>query len=924
MVERSRLHSRPTARAGRIACALLLVLAAALAWANAAGATEPIESFETFSSTSVAGGHPDLTTKFTLANPGLPEAARNVAFNAPQGVFGNPNAVGTRCTSSDFALMQCPTNTQIGLITVYAKDEAGPHDILGTAPIYDIEPDGDQTALFGFIVPQLNIPISIPVTVRTASDYGLRFTVTEITQLTPLAGAELTFWGVPAATVHNGQRFAPGKPGVPSGCVGEAGTECITKALLPTVTPSPLVDNPSVCTGQPQQTTLEVQTYQDPEHRSVAYSSYPPTTGCEQMTFKPVLNAEPTTTATDSASGLTIEMNDPQFLGYAVTPSELKAGILTLPPGFTINPDAADGQHACSDAQANFDTEGPSECPDSAKIGTVAIHSIALEGTLNGSIYLGEPLPNDQYRLFLTVDGFGIHAKLIGAFRPDPLTGQVTAYFENLPQVPFDSFQIHLFSSERGLMATPTQCTVYQISADFVPWNASLADVTSTQFFGLTSGPHGSACPGQIRPFGPRLEAGTSNSKAGAFSSFTLKLDREDGDQFLGDVNFKMPPGFVGALKGLTYCPDAAIAAAVQRSGRAEQAEPSCPASSLVGSTNVAAGPGSHPFHAVGKIYLAGPFKGAPVSLIALTPALAGPYDYGVVGVRVGLSVDEHTAQVSAVSETLPKIIGGIPIRMRSIQVNIDKPNFTVNPTNCSKFSVESEAIGDQGSVAKFSSPFHVDNCAALGFKPRMTVTQLGGAAAAKRNHDPAMQFDLYTRGGDANLKSVAVTLPKSFEIDQRHLGNICSRAQLMKEHCKGRQSIGSVEVNTPLLAEPLKGPAYAVSGYGKLPHLAFILEGQVTLVPEALSASVKGGHLRTTVPVIPDAEIGHFRLSLLGGAKGYLINSRDLCAAPDVLTVEYTGQSGRTLTQRVTAKTNCPKAKAKAKQKQPKKGAKS
>jgi hypothetical protein len=916
MVERSRHQPWSYSRVGRLACALLLVFAAVSFCAHEAKATEPIESFETLSTDSLAGGHPDLITKFNLANPGSPEAARNVAFNAPQGVFGNPNAVGTRCSSSDFAFMQCPSNTQIGLITVYAKDEHGPHDVLGTAPLFDIEPDASQTALFGFIVPQLNIPISIPVSVRTAGDYGLRFTVTEITQLTPLAGAELTFWGVPASNLHNGQRFVPGTLGNPAGCVGEAGTECILKGLKPTVTPSPLIDNPSVCTGLPQQTTLEVQTYQDPDRRSVAYGNYPPVTGCEQMTFKPVLNAEPTTTDTDSASGLTIEMSDPQFLGYAVTPSELKAGILTLPPGFTINPDAADGQRACSDAQANFDTEGPAECPDSAKIGTVAIHSIALDGTLTGSIYLGEPQPGDQYRLFLTVDGFGLHAKLIGAFRPDPVTGQVTAYFEDLPQVPFDSFQIHLFSSERGLLATPTQCTVYQINANFVPWNAALADVTSTQSFGLTAGPHGAPCPGQIRPFSPSLEAGTSSSLAGAFSAFTLKLDREDGDQNLGDVNFKMPPGFTGALKGLTYCPASAISVATGKTGRAELADPSCPASSLVGSTNVAAGPGGHPFHAVGKIYLSGPFKGAPLSLIALTPALAGPYDYGVVAVRVALNVDEHTAQVSAVSETLPQIIGGVPIRMRSIQVNVDKPQFTINPTNCSNFSVDSEAIGNQGTVTKFSSPFHVDNCSSLGFKPRMTVTQLGGRSQTGRSHDPAMRFDLYTRPGDANLRSVAVTLPKSFEIDQRHLGNICSKAQLAKERCAGRQPIGTVEVDTPLLAEPLKGPAYAVSGYGKLPHLAFILAGQVTLVPEALSTSVEGGHLRTTVPVIPDAPIGHFRLTLLGGSHGYLTNSRDLCAAPDVSRMEYVGQSGRTLTRKVTARTSCGHRSAKKKKK--------
>ncbi len=514
----------------------------------------------------------------------------------------------------------------------------------------------------------------------------------------------------------------------------------------------------------------------------------------------------------------------------------------------------------------------------------------------------------------MTADGFGIHAKLEGKVVPDPKTGRVRVYFTDLPQVPFDSISLHLFASDRGLMATPTACTLYPVSAQFFPWNSTLADQTSVQFFSQTSGPGGSQCPGTIRPFHPRLVAGSSNATAGAFSNFALQLDREDGDQFLGDLNFKMPPGFTGDLRGIGYCPEAAIVQAAATPGRVEQATPSCPASSQVGTTNVAAGPGNHPFHAVGKMYLAGPFKGAPLSLVAVTPALAGPYDYGTVVVRVALHIDPLTAQVEAVSDTVPSIIGGIPIRMRSIRVNIDRPKFTINPTNCSAFTVESQGIGDQGTVADFSSYFQVVNCARLPFKPHMTITQLGGRSQTPRSQDPSMRFDLRTRPGDANVKSVAVTLPKAFAIDQRHLGNICSRAQLAAEHCAGRQAIGTVSTETPLLDRPLEGPAYAVSGFGKLPHLAFILAGQVTIVPEAESSSVKGGHLKTVVPVVPDAPIGHFRLTLFGAKQGYLVNTRDLCAAPALTTVEYSAQNGKRLTQRVAAKTACPKGSPRAK----------
>ena len=503
-------------------------------------------------------------------------------------------------------------------------------------------------------------------------------------------------------------------------------------------------------------------------------------------------------------------------------------------------------------------------------------------------------------------DGFGIHAKLVAEVHPDPKTGQVTMVVEDIPQVPFQEFDLHLFASDRGLIATPTQCRVYSTDSLFVPWNRSLSPQHSAPFVNITEGPNSRPCPGQVRPFNPRLVAGTSNALAGKFSSFILKLDRDDGDQFLRDVNFRMPPGFTGRLRGVTYCPEASILAAAEKSGKTEIAAPSCPAASQVGTTNVAAGPGGHPFHAVGKMYLAGPFKGAPLSVVAVTPALAGPYDYGVVVVRVALHVDPKTAQVSAVSDSIPQIIGGVPIRMRSIQVNIDKSNFTINPTNCNPFTVDSQGIGDQGTVTDFSSYFQVVNCETLPFKPSMTVKQLGGKKVTSRSRNPGLQFDLRTRHGDANIKSVAVTLPKAFAIDQRHLGNICSKAQLAAERCAGRQTIGTVTTTTPLLDAPLTGPAYAVSGFGKLPHVVFILDGQVTIMPEAESASVKGGHLRTVVPVVPDAPIGHFRLKLTGGKKGYLVNTRNLCATGSRTTVEYTAQNGKKLTQKVSTKTAC------------------
>jgi hypothetical protein len=884
---------------------------------TSAVASEGITSFTTTMSTSQVGAHPDLETSFELEAPGVPEAAQNVIFNAPTGVFGNPRAV-TQCVPADFALDRCPSNSQVGLIDLHAAYKGNLHYLLGTAPLFMMVPQEGETARFSFIVPVLDIPISIPIQVRTTTDYGLRFTVKDITQLTPLASATLTFWGFPAEESHTADRFPKGEPGHPTGCPGEEGTGCNAAPTRSSDPNEPLIDNPTVCTGAPLTSTLEVVTYADPGHHPPVQATYPPIEECEKDVFKPVLEAAPTTGATDSASGLNLDLRSPQFLTKASAPSELKAATVTLPEGFTINPDAADGQTACTEVEANFESDEPAECPDTSKIGTFSIGTPALPERLEGAVYLGEPKPGDQYRLFETASGFGMNIKFIGSVKPDPATGQVTAEFLNLPQAPFEDFQLHLFAGERSLMATPTACTIYTVNSEFYPWNDILAEQPSSQVFGLTSGPHGSECPGQVRPFNPSLEAGTSNATAGAFSNFALKINREDGDQSLAHLNFTMPPGLTANLHGLTYCSDAAVVQAANTLGRVEQASPSCPASSEIGTSNVAAGPGTHPFHATGHLYFAGPFQGAPLSLVVVTPALAGPYDYGTVVVRVALHIDPLDAHVIADSETVPEIIGGIPLRIRSIQVNINRPNFMINPTNCSEFQTVSEGIGDQGTAVAFSSPFIAVNCSTLPFTPKMSITQLGGHRATQRSKDPSLAVELNTRAGDANVKSLSVTLPKAFEIDQRHLGNICDRSELASDQCAGRQAIGEATTNTPLLENPLRGPVYAVSGFGILPHLAFILGGQVMLTPEAESSSVQNGRLKTVVPVIPDAPIGNFRFTLFGGSQGYLSNTQNLCSAPTTSTIEFTAQNEKTLTQQVKTKTACKAKKSKRAKRHP------
>ena len=805
-------------RARRALAAAAAALAAAAIAAPSASAAPEFSEYVVGSSNTQAGGHPDLSVRMRLENAADPEIVRDLTFNLPQGVFGNPGAI-YKCEAADFAINDCQPGSQAGIVSIVSNYQGTPNTVLGTAPVYNMRTiDEEETARLAFVAPLVNVPIGVPISVRSGSDYGLKMTAQSISQTVALSSAEFSIWGFPADPEHNKERFHPGGPGEPPGCLGETSTDCIV-APFPAAgkLPAPFIDNPSVCTGAELPVTVEAVSYQDPNQTSSEVSSYPETTGCENQRFDPVFNLGLTTPEADAPSGMDIELRARQFLeGEAPTPSNLRSATLTLPPGLTVNPDAADGQTSCSDIQAGFGQDSAGACPDTSKIGTVEVHTPALESPLQGSLYIGEPQPGNQYRLFMLFDGFGIHAKLAADVHPDPATGQLTVTMTDLPQVPFETFELHLFASDRGLLATPTRCTLYNAESDMVPWNPALATQHSSPFVTITTGPDNAPCPGQVRPFRPRLLAGTSNQLAGDYSSFTLKLDRDDGDQFLGDLNFRLPPGFTGSLRGLSYCSEAAIAAAARNLGRSEQASPSCAASSEVGTTNVAAGPGSHPFHAVGKMYLAGPIKGAPLSVVAVTPALAGPYDYGVVVVRVALHVDPQTAQVFAASDTVPSIIGGIPIRMRSIQVNIDKPSFTINPTNCSPFTVASQGIGDQGTISDFSSYFQVVNCAKLRFDPRMTVKQVGNRKTTARSRNPQLQFDLKTRSGDANIRSLTVTLPNAYAIDQRHLANICSERELATTECAGRTPIGRASTTTPLLDQPLSGPGLRGLGVGR------------------------------------------------------------------------------------------------------------
>ncbi|HSJ76610.1 MAG TPA: hypothetical protein VK899_10580, partial [Gemmatimonadales bacterium] len=536
-------------------------------------------------------------------------------------------------------------------------------------PVYNVIPLPGQAGLLAFKAPAFGFSVYTVISARTGDDYGLNAEVLGIGQSFAVGRFRQELWGVPASPTHDSERY------IPNGSVPLPGAPSNSPEV-------PFLQNPTTCAG-PLTSTLRQVSY----NRSVetATAPWPATTGCEQLGFNPSLAARPSTTAADTASGLDVELDVPQLLSPTTpTASQIRAVTVTLPEGFSVNPNAADGKTSCSDVEARFGTTEEAQCPENAKVGTLSILSSALPDVIHGAIYLGEPKPGDRYRLIITADGFGTHVKLPGSVRPDPQTGQLVTAFKDLPQSPLSKFTMHFFGSERGLLATPTRCGTYAVNSEFVPWDGDLANQSSTQFFKIDSGPGGSPCPGAQRPFAPTMKAAGAGNGAGAHSPFSIRINRVDGDQNLSAVTVKTPPGFAATLKGVPYCPEATLArVAGDYSGLAELASPGCPAASQVGVGWAGVGAGTRPLYVDSKVYLAGPYKGAPLSLLVVLPAVSGPYDLGNIAVRVAVSVDPVTARVTAVSDPLPQILQGIPLRTRSIRLDLDRPGFTLNPTNC-------------------------------------------------------------------------------------------------------------------------------------------------------------------------------------------------------------------------------------------------
>lgn len=849
-----------------------------------AGASAEIHNFSVTRSTSQAGGHPDVNVAFEpdywdspqLKGPCQCNTPKNIEVELPTGMIGNPHAT-PQCTATEFVRQECPSDAQIGEIFLKANIGGEPiFDLDFELPLWNMVPRPSQAGLIAWQIPVFEGPVYTVLSARTGSDYGLDAINEGVLQRFSIVKIRQEMWGVPAEPSHDAYRV-----NIPNS--GGKGTPSSSP-------PTPFLSNPTVC-GGPQTSFIHVLAYD--KGTSDAESTWSPTTGCDQLTFNPSLSAQPTTTDADSASGLEVNLTVPQEESPTTpSPSEIRDAVVELPAGFSINPSAADGKTSCTDAQARFGTEEEAQCPEFSKIGTDTLESSALPAPLPGAMYLGEPQPGNRYRVFLTADGFATHIKIAGSARLDPQTGRVVVSFENLPQSPLTSFNLHIFGSERGLLATPTACGTYSVHSTFVPWDESLESQEATQLFSIDSGPGGAPCPGSLRPFGPSFTASSESNAAGAHSPFSIFLSRQDGDQNLSALDVSPPPGLLATLRGISYCSDAALAAAADPAhpGLTEEAKPSCPASSLIGSATTAAGAGTHPVSLPGKVYLAGPYKGAPLSLAVITPAVSGPYDLGNVVVRAALQVDPETARVTAISDPLPSILEGIPLRVRSILVTLDRPGFTVNPTNCEQSAVGATIFGDQGAQASLSSPFQVANCAALPYEPKLALELSGGLN--RRGH-PAIHADLKQEAGEANSRRISVALPTGEQLDNSHFGTVCTKPLFATNSCPPGSMIGQAEAKSPLLDAPLKGSVYLRSSSHGLPDMAIDLEGQIDITLVGRIDTAKPGRLRSTFSTVPDAPITSFSLDLLGGRKGLVQNTEGLCGKNKMATVRMKGQNG-------------------------------
>jgi hypothetical protein len=836
-------------------------------------------------STTAAGMHPDFTTVLALnshvnvKNHQVQADARTeeVSVSLPPGLLGNPNAIPRCSVGGLIAFGNCPVGSQVGLARLVISDfgEVGQE---AYEPIYNVAPPHPEKeiARFGFFAGQY--PVFLDIKVRTAGDYGVTATVHDGPGLASLLKATTTFWANPADPSHDESRLTAPEAflGCTTACLAPEGKR---ESGIPPADRKAFMTNPSACQGG--NVSFAVTTYQLPGQVFTATAPMAPITDCKGLPFGPTFEAEPTSHVAGAATGLKTKLILPSHEGpEEPATATMREARVTLPAGMQIAAGAANWIGTCSDAQVGLHEEVDAACPDASKLGNAAITSPALPAPIEGTVYQRTPRPGHPFGLWLVVDALGLHIKLPAELEPDKQTGRLTAIFADLPQVPVEEIDLNVWGGPRAPLQNPDSCGTYATDYSFVPHSEDLAASGQSQM---------KIDEGCGQGFSPTLQAGVIEPVAGAFSPFVFDLVRADGQQALRGFELHLPKGELAKLSGVPLCPDGAAASGT------------CPAESAIGHLAASSGPGPDPLwlpqpgKAQPQIFLAGPYQGVPYSIVTEVPAQAGPFDLGVVVVRSELAVDPETAQATVKADPLPQFFEGVGIAYRHLHAVIDRPNFSLNPTNCEELAVTSDVASTQGAVAHPSSRFQVDGCQALKFKPKLRLKLKGGT---RRAAYPALTAILEARAGDANLARTSVALPHSEFLAQGHIGTICTRKQFAADECPKGSVYGKAMAITPLLDKPLEGLVYLRSSSHPLPDLVIALKGQVEFDLVGRIDSFHGG-IRTTFTEVPDAPVTKFVLKMKGGKKSLITNSTDICRGKHAATVSISAQNGRLLTSK-------------------------
>jgi hypothetical protein len=924
------------------------------------GTTHPLVSGAAYTQ---AGGHPyEAWTAFQMNRVRRPDGLlradggglRNVRVDLPPGLVGNPTAVPQcprtrRIPADDIDVNRsnprefCPPESVVGLSLVTTPGAGGTVQTLPSV-VFNIEPPPGVAATFGFQL--LNGPAFLDAIVRADGEYAVSVRARNAINAISVLGVRVALWGVPADPSHDAQRCihmsafsvellqALGKP-----------VACSPGPPLPTRPPgTPLGPNsfpdtlerkafltlPTSCTpeGVGLETRMHVDAW-DPasapadasfvSHLPPGYPADPSTwgppqgpTGCDRLPFDPSFSARPDSSAPDSPTGLTVDLgfpqeglDDPQGLATA----HLRDTTVTLPEGMTINPSGAGGLAACTDAQVGFNSVSPVQCPEASKIATVTATTPVLEEELSGAVYIGsqlsdDPESGDMFRIVLVLQNVerGIVVKLLGKVRADRNTGRLVTTFAGNPELPVSSISLHFKDGPRAPLAMPPDCGTKTIDASMSSWAGHL--VRRTDSFNI-------ACTPDMGLFAPSFQAGTVDPTGGAFSPFAVRINRPDRQQYMSGLTIEMPPGLIGKLKDIPLCPD----------GQANAG--TCGIESRIGTATVGAGPGSNPFFIDGSVSLTGPYKGAPFGLSTAVRVIAGPFDLGMVVVRQAIHVDPVDAHITVVSDPLPTIVKGVPVRLRSINVDINRPGFTINPTSCAPKQIKATMVSTSGAIHQTTQHFQVGDCQALRLRPRLRMRLTGRKQLRDKGH-PGVRAVLTQGPGQANLKKVRVKLPLSLALDPERAqsDDLCEFADGLRVDCPASSIIGRARAFTPVLNRPLTGPVYFVKNVRRhprtgnlirtLPTLLIPLRGEVDIHLRAQSDTQRG-KLVNTFSSVPDAPVSRFELVLRGGRRGILIVNGNPCRRNRIADVQMDGHNGKRADRGVKIRMPCAKQRRRA-----------